>query len=228
MKKELNEKAKIGSELDFASNESFNLLKTNILFSLENKDKGYVIGITSASPEEGKSYNSINLAYSLAIDGKKVLLINGDMRKPSIEKTLDLNQEKGLSNALVGCSEDLIVKNVLTDNLDFLASGAIPPNPAKLIQSEAMNDLLKKMSEEYNYIVLDLPPVNSVVDAIGVSNYIDGMVLVVKHGSTRRKDLKEAIRKLKFANANILGFVYNGYNVSGSRYNKYNYYKNKK
>ena len=228
MDKQINEtpKRKIGKDLDFGGIEAYNLLKTNLSFLLpKTNGRGKVVGITSSEPQEGKSFTSINLSYSLASDGYKVLLIDCDMRKPSIHRSLELQQAPGLSNLLVKDIEEPIQKG-LHDNMSVLLSGDIPPNPSNLVRSSAMEKLLEKYSKEYDYVIVDLPPVNSVSDPIAISSYLDGMVLVIKHAYTRRKVLNEAIRQLKFAKANILGFVYNGW-TSGSKYyfRKKNYYQ---
>ena len=223
----LHENQKLGSELDFASSEAYNLLKTNVSFSLEKKENsGHIIGITSPSPQEGKSYTVINFAYSLASDGHKVLIIDGDMRRPSIGKSLKHSEKPGLSNMLTGqAGVEAVVPNMLHENLSVLFSGDVPPNPSKLIRSEEMTNILTMFQQEYDYVIVDLPPVNSVSDAIGISEKVDGMIVVAKHAFTRKKDLAEAIRQLKFVNANILGVIYNGYTTGSSYYKSRKYYK---
>lgn len=229
-------KQKIGEELDFAAREAYNLLKTNIEFSLPKKadGEGFAIGITSSCPQEGKSYTSINLAYSIALDDNKVLLIDGDMRRPSISKSLELEAVPGLANMLVSKEEikkeDIIHKGVLHENLDVILSGTIPPNASKLIRSDEFKSMIDEFKKEYDYVILDLPPVNSVSDPIGVSQFIDGLIIVLKHDYTRRRDALEAIRQLKYVNANVIGFIYNGYSRSGAYYYKkhrknYRYYQ---
>lgn len=230
-------KQKLGDELDFAAREAYNLLKTNIEFSLTKKNdgEGFVIGITSSCPQEGKSYTSINLAYSIASDDNKVLLIDGDMRRPSVAKSLELDPVPGLANVLSATAdvkkEDTIHKGVLHDNLDVVLSGTIPPNASKLIRSEEFKALIDEYKKQYDFVILDLPPVNSVSDPIGVSQFIDGLIIVIKHDYTRRRDALEAIRQLKYVNANVIGFIYNGYSRSGAYYYKkhkknYHYYHN--
>ena len=229
MDNQVNEtpKKKIGKDLDFGGIEAYNLLKTNLSFLLPKTDnKGKIVGITSSEPQEGKSFTSINLSYSLASDGYKVLLIDCDMRKPSVHRTLELSQTPGLSNLLVSNIEDPTRKGILHDNMSVILSGDIPPNPSNLIRSEAMCNLLEESRKVYDYIIVDLPPVNSVSDPIAISNFLDGMIIVIKHAYTRRKSLNEAIRQLKFAKANLLGFVYNGWSSSSKYYfRKKNYYQ---
>lgn len=201
---------KIGKELNFASLEAYNLLKTNLSFSLPDNDSGKVIGITSPCPQEGKSTTSLNLAYSLAEAGYKVLLVDADMRRPSVSKTLDLPRSPGLSNMLAEDTDNAIRSGVLTENLSVLLSGDIPPNPSELIGSKRMEKLIEGLRAEYNYIIVDLPPVISVSDPIAMSKNIDGMIIVVRHGHTRRSDVIETMRQIRLVNVNVLGFVYNG------------------
>lgn len=201
---------KIGKELDFASLEAYNLLRTNLSFSLPDNDSGKVIGITSPCPQEGKSTTSLNLSYSLAEAGYKVLLIDADMRRPSVSKTLDLPRSPGLSNMLTEEPDDAIRNGVLTENLSVLLSGDIPPNPSELIGSQKMQKLIERFRTAYNYIIVDLPPVVSVSDPLAMSKNLDGMVIVVRHGHTRRNDIAETMRQIKLVNVNVLGFVYNG------------------
>ena len=219
--------AKLVAELNFATKEAYNLLRTNLYFSLPDKTGGKIIGITSACPQEGKSTTSVNISYSLAEAGHKVLLIDSDMRRPSVAKVLELPKSPGLSNVLAGDGKDAIHKDVLHDQMSVLLSGDIPPNPSELVSSEKMNSMLEAFRKEYDYVIIDLPPVNSVSDPIAISKFIDGTVVVVRHGHTRRKEVLEAVRQLKFAEANILGFVYNAYKKSGSfgKYKYNSYYK---
>ena len=201
---------KIGKDLDFASLEAYNLLRTNLSFSLPDNDGGKVIGITSPCPQEGKSTTSLNLSYSLAEAGYKVLLIDSDMRRPSIYKALDLPRSPGLSNLLTEEPDNVIRNGVLADNLSVLMSGDIPPNPSELIASKKMQKLIEGFRSEYNYIIIDLPPVISVSDPLAMSKNIDGMVIVVRHGHTKRSEIVETMRQIKLVDVNVLGFVYNG------------------
>ena len=201
---------KIGKELDFASAEAYNLLRTNLSFSLPDNDSGKVIGITSPCPQEGKSTTSLNLAYSLAEAGNDVLLIDADMRRPSVCKMLDLPKAPGLSNLFAENSEGAMHTGMLSERLTVLLSGDIPPNPSELIVSEKMKKLIEDSRSDYDYIIVDLPPVISVSDPLAMSRNVDGMIVVVRHGHSKRNDVVEAMRQLKLVNANVLGFVYNG------------------
>ncbi len=220
---------KIGEDLDFATKEAYNLLRTNLYFSFPEKTEGKLIGITSSCPQEGKSFTAINLSYVLAEAGNKVLLVDGDMRRPSIAKTLKKPLSPGLSNLLISGDQSVIHKGVLHENLSVVMAGDLPPNPSELISSEKMSNILAVFSKHFDYIILDLPPVNSVSDPIAVSQVVDGILVVLRHEITRRSDLQETIRQLRFAKARILGFVYNGFTYHGRPYyRKSHYYKDYK
>lgn len=224
---ETKKATKVGPELDFASREAYKLLRTNISFAFPDEKDGRVIGICSACPQEGKSTTSVNLAYSLAEANHKVLLIDGDMRRPSICEIVGVDGEPGLSDMLSGKSGVEEKNAVLHDNLSVLAAGHIPPNPAELIGSARMKSLLDEYRMKYDYVLLDLPPVLSVSDPIAVSKYLSGIIIVVRHEKTGRRDINETIRQLEYANAKVLGFVYNrlGRNTAkkNKRRAKYNY-----
>ncbi len=220
------EQPKIGAELDFASQEAYNLLRANLAFSIPTKTTGKIIGITSSHPAEGKSFTAINIAYTLAKDGNKVLIIDSDMRRPSIYKTLDLTLTPGLSNLLTKNPGGVIREKVLHENLYVLTAGDLPPNPSELIGSSRMKDVLELVSKHYDYVILDLPPVLVVPDALVMSRYLDGIIVVVRHQEVKKREVLDVVRQLKFAKAHILGFVYNGYGHGTGYYkNKGKYYK---
>lgn len=223
------ENLKIGTEMNFSSAEAYNLLRTNLYFSLPQTDgRGKIIGITSASPQEGKSYTSINLAYTFAKDGKKVLLIDGDMRKPSLGRKLKRKNSPGFSNLLVDSSAEVINRDVLIENLDVIFSGDVPPNPSELLGSERLKQIMEEFRLIYDYIVIDLPPVNVVSDALVISSVMDGIAIAVRHGWTSKKEITESIGRLKFANVHILGYIYRGYSHKLHYYKKngsYSHYK---
>lgn len=213
----------VGENLNFATRESYNLLRTNVNFALVAKKKGNVIGITSSCPQEGKSYTSINLAYTFAKDDKKVLLIEGDMRRGSLATDLSVKAETGLSELLLDDSKDVIVKEVLHKNLSVIFAGSAPPNPSELLGSESMRKLLEKFSNEYDVVIVDLPPVLSVSDTMTISRFLSGIVVIVRHSLTKRKDLIETVRALRFAKVEILGFVYNDFSNRLGSYGKKRY-----
>lgn len=202
--------------LSFAAKEAYKKLRTNVLIALPDEEGVCrVIGITSAQPSEGKSLTAVNLGYSIAELGKRVLLLNADMRRPSIHQKLGLELAPGLSNLLTDTNA---VNSVIqkyddgTDKLrfDIIPGGTIPPNPSELLNSARMTRLLQALTAAYDYIILDLPPVGAVIDAVSVSKCADGMIVVIREQNCPKSMLSDCVDQLKFANINILGFVVNG------------------
>lgn len=224
----------IASNMSFAASEAYKLLRTNLMFSFSGSDECRIIGMTSSFRGEGKSLTSINLAYTLAETRKKVLLIEGDMRLPTISQRLRLRATPGLSNLLVGISSlgesiqpfIVEVEDGVSIQVDVMVSGDVPPNPSELLGSERMQALLNALRQHYEYIVFDLPPVTAVTDALVASKLVDGMVVVVRNNHAVRGALAETIRQLRLVDARILGFAFNGATESGSGYYKgKSYYK---
>ncbi len=211
------------SDISFAATEAYNRLRTNIFYSLPEKSGGKIIAITSASPKEGKTFTSTHLAYSMAKEGNRTLLVDCDMRRPSVDGVFKLSRNPGLSDLLVGKEKDVIISNVTDKNLSVVASGIIPPNPSDLLSSPKMKNWLDDMSRKYDYVVLDLPPILAVADPLIVAKYADAIFLVAKHGVTRKKHLIGAMKQLKMTKTHILGFVYNDFKFGGGHY-----YKNEK
>lgn len=217
-------------DLNFASREAYKRLRTNIMFSFAEEAPCRVIGITSSLRGEGKSVTAINTAYTMAQSGKKVLLIDADMRIPTVAKKLELPANAaGLSNLLVGVDKkDEIIQHAkfLKNNvqLDILTAGELPPNPSELLGSKRMEVLLDTLKKHYNYIIIDLPPVCAVADAVVFSKFADGMMLVVRQDYCRTDALKEAMTQLTFANANVIGFVYNCASTGSKNYGRYKKY----
>ena len=202
----------MGSNLNFAASEAYKLLRTNLTFSFT---------------DEGKSITAINLAYTIAEAGKKVLLMECDMRLPTIAKRLSLKSNKGLSNLLVGMNSanEVIQEGVLSKTMDVIPAGDIPPNALELLASNRMEYTLEYLSEYYDYILLDLPPVTAVADALVASKLVSGMIVVVRQDYVGRAALSETMRQLKYANAKVLGFVFNSVDDSTLPYNKKYYRK---
>lgn len=228
MNKKVTVNAKIGSELDFLSREAFNLLRTNVKFAVPKHEGCRIIATTSACPQEGKSCVTVNLAFALAQSGERVLLIDADMRCPTIASKIGIASTPGLSNALIGESLDAIVqRDVLCENLSVIPAGDVPPNPSELLGSDMMVALLSACAQKYDYVLIDLPPVLAVADPIILSPKVDGVIVIVRHARTHRRDLTESVRQLKFANASILGFVYNGEPCERTTHYYKTYYKSK-
>ncbi|MQW78082.1 polysaccharide biosynthesis tyrosine autokinase [Nocardioides sp. dk4132] len=189
--------------------EAFRVIRTNLQF-LEVDHAEKVVVVTSALPNEGKTSTSLNLALSLAQAGKKTLLIEGDLRRPKASAALGLDHAVGVTTVLVGkvSLEEAIQKHPGTD-LSVLSAGAIPPNPAELLQSQAMTELLAKIRSEFEVVIIDAPPLLPVTDAALLASHADGALLVVRYGSTTRDQLAQSVERLASVDAKALGLVMN-------------------
>ena len=212
--------------LEFTAKEQYKLLRTNLSFTIPAEVKCPIIGLTSANRGEGKSTTAINLAYVLAESGKRVLLIDGDMRVPSIAKKMELQSAPGLSNLLMEQeSLDLSVfRSTILDNWYVVPSGELPPNPSELLGSRRMENLLRALAEKFDYIVVDLPPVNLVSDALAISKFITGMIVVVKEDHTEKRELEQCYRQLSLTNVKVLGCVMNNAKTGRDSYGDYHDY----
>ena len=213
----------IGDRLNFASAEAYKLLRTNLMFSFTDEDKCRIVGITSSLKGEGKSLTAINLAYTIAETGKRVLLMECDMRLPTVAKRLGIESTIGLSNLLVGMNSaaEVLQEAVLSETRDIIPSGDVPPNASELLESNRMAYTLERLAEYYDYILLDLPPVTVVSDALIASKLTAGMIVVVRQDYAGKAALAETMRQLKYVNAKVLGFVVNSADEESSPYNKY-------
>lgn len=220
---QLNEEKTFGAGLSFAASEAYRLLRTNVLFALPDEGSCRVIGVTSALGGEGKSTTSINLACMLAEAGKRTLLVEADMRLPTISRRLELKKGFGLSHLLAGLcmEEDVVLPSGLKELLWVLPSGDIPPNPSELLGSAQMKASLAALSGTFDFILLDLPPIGEVADALVVSRLTSGMLLVVRQNYATRAAVAEAMRQLQYAQAKVLGFVLTCAGGHGGKYGTY-------
>jgi non-specific protein-tyrosine kinase len=205
--------------------EAFRSLRTNIQFASVDIPLRTLL-ITSPSPQDGKSTVAVNLGASLAQSGYKVGLVDADLRRPQIHKRLALSNREGISGMFV---QDQIVLNgalreTSVENLYALTSGALPPNPAELLGSDKMSEILQKVGEKTDIILLDTPPVMAVTDSAVLAPQVDGVLLVVKPGSTKLAACRQAIDQLQRVGANILGVVLNDVEMNRSRYRYYRGY----
>jgi len=208
--------------------ESYRALRTSLLLtSLGAPPK--VILITSALPQEGKTTTSINTAIVLAQKGTRVLLIDADLRRPSIHKTLGLGPRTGLSNVLTGSAslQQATIRSTFLPTLFVLPAGTPPPNPAELLASTNMKDVLEKLRGEYDHIVLDTPPTLSVTDAVVASTRADAVVLVIRSGQTTKQALRRAREILIQVNARVSGVLLNAVDLSSPDYYYYYEYQGK-
>lgn len=217
--------------LSFAAKEAYKRFRTNVVFSFTDEGKCRTIGITSSQPSEGKTITAINLAFSLSELDKKVLIVDADMRKPTIQAKLGIKLTPGLSNLMVTTSDVKTTIHTYSCNsgisFDVLPAGDCPPNPSELLNSDRMSQLFNSLRTIYDYIIVDLPPICVVVDALSVSSNLDGIIVLFREHYTSKKAISYCIEQLRFSDVKILGFVVNG-SVEGAG-KKYGYsYGNKK
>ena len=198
--------------------EAFRVLRTNLQFvDVDNHNKVFVF--SSAVPGEGKTSTAVNLSISLAQAGMRTLLIEGDLRRPRAATALGLDGVVGLTNVLVGKVKlDDAMQKHEPSGLEFLASGPIPPNPAELLQSNAMKDSLAKLRSQYDVVIIDAPPLLPVTDAALLAREADGAILVVRHGKTTRDQVKGSTERLAQVDASLLGVVMNMTPAKGRGY----------
>ena len=212
----------------FAMREAYNGIRAKLLFTGRG-EKCPVFAVTSAMMHDGKTTNAVNLAISIATTAKRVLLIDGDMRKPTVHRYFGLENKNGLSEILAGLTNEVKIRKTDTENLHVLTSGQIPPNPAELFASKQMDNLLSYVKEYFDYVVIDTPPVNVVSDAVILAEKITGYVFVVQSGKNHFYELSYALDTLKQMNGNVVGFVLNDITGKGSSHygsyrSRYAYY----
>ncbi len=220
-------KKTLHKNLEFTAVEQYKLLRTNLSFTLPQDEECSIIGVTSAMRGEGKSTTAVNLSYVMAESGKKVLLIDGDMRIPSVAKKMGIENTFGLTDLLRGAGSVQMgtFKSPENNNWYIMPSGALPPNPSELLGSLRMKNVLKTLSENFDCIIIDLPPVNLVSDALAVSKFISGMIVVIREDYTEKKELETCFRQLKLSDVNVLGCVINEDKKGKGSYSKYRYKK---
>jgi len=238
-----SEKRIINSQTSFEIIEAYKAARTNIMFSLNSEKGCKKVVITSPTSGEGKTTTCINLAFTFAETGAKVLIIDSDLRAPRLHKYIKLANEKGLSNILAGFNTvDECIVHSEREGLDCITSGPIPPNPVERVSMDTMKELIEELETRYDYIFIDTPPLNIVTEALILSKYATGVIVVTRQKYTMYKMVERAINSLKFASARIIGFimndvednkyVYGGYKVNGgyrygnkkSRYVRCGYY----
>lgn len=216
----------VSDNINFAAKEAYKLLRTKIQFSFADENKCYVIGISSALAGEGKSTTSCHLACDLAQLNKRVLIVDCDMRKPTLHSKLSLNKTPGLSNYLtrqVNLNDILqqYMDKYMMHPFDVVSAGENPPNPVELLSSRRMEKAMEELKKEYDYILFDLPPIGEVSDSLVASKLCDGIVLVARQDYCSRIALAAAVNQFEFVDSRILGVVFNY--VSESSAYKYSY-----
>lgn len=205
--------------------EAYKKLRANLLFAMASKENKVII-VTSPEPNVGKSTVCGNLAVMMAQTGRKVLLIDADLRKPTLHRMFHVMKADGLTRYLINMAslEECIKPNV-APGLDLMPSGAIPPNPSELLGSARMAGLLEKVSEQYDYVFIDMPPVNVVTDGLVLAARAAGVVMLSRYNSTTYDELREAIESVKNVHGNLLGVIINDYRYEGEEKQRQYYRK---
>ena len=218
----------VGGNISFAATEAYKLLRTKIQFSFADENDCHVIGVSSSMAGEGKSTSAVNLAYTLAQLKNRVLLIDCDLRRPSVFQKIPVSKMPGLTNFLARqATADEIIQVCALDNsamFHVISSGRIPPNPVELLSSARMEKTVNSFRKYYDYIILDLPPVGEVSDALVAAKLTDGMLLVVRQNYCNRKILEDTVQQFEFVGSRILGLVVSYASEGGNGYGK-KYYK---
>lgn len=205
--------------------EAYRVLRTSIMLSNAGNPPKLIL-VTSGQPGEGKTTTTVNTAISLAQLGASVLIIDCDLRKPSVHKALGIHPTRGLSTYLSRDTElDKLIQKTQVTNLSVLPCGAIPPNPAELISSEKMRNMLASLSERYDHILLDSPPLMYVTDPVILSTLVDGVIMVVHSGKSPREVARRATQELMTVGAKIFGVVLNNVDFRKGGYDDYYYYR---
>jgi capsular exopolysaccharide synthesis family protein len=207
------EQATLFTVVDPMSNisEQFRTIRTNILYSsVENQTQSIIV--TSAGPSEGKSTTSANLAIAFAQSGMKTVLVDADLRRPTVHRSFFMENTKGLSSLLSIRRMSLgeVIQPSDVRNLDLITSGPISPNPSELLASSRMRKVLHILKQEYDFIIFDVPPVGTVTDAQLIASQVDGALLVVREDQTEKSGLERAVKLLDQVDANIIGSIYTG------------------
>lgn len=217
----------ISGDSKFAIVEGYKIARTNMVFSLSAAESN-VVAFTSWSKGEGKSTATANLAISFSKMDKKVLLIDADLRRPNVHNLMKLQNSAGLSEVIGKFkSFDEVINRDVLPYLDVLTSGSIPPNPSELLASQNFSAMLEVLRKDYDYIILDTPPVGVVADALILKDLVAGYVVVVREKFTTHGDIEKALQSIRLADSKVLGFLKVGCAASERKYSKgqYGYYK---
>ena len=209
----------------FAVVEAYKSIRTNLVYTLLHTDKKSFV-VSSPSQGEGKSTTSVNIAVAFSQLGEKVLLVDADLRVPNIHRKLKISNQQGLSSLLVGMSTFEESVNHISNGLDVLTSGAIPPNPSELLSSEKMEMFISAAEKIYDRVVIDTPPIGVVSDALAFASKTAGVVLVVRSKNTTHDEVDKMVSAIEFSGAKVLGAVINGISNSNrkdknDKYGKY-------
>lgn len=208
----------------FAIKEAYNAIRTKLMFTGKG-EKCPVFAVTSSVTHDGKTTNAVNLAISIAFAGKKVLLIDGDMRKPTVYRYFNTENANGLSEILAGLTNEVHIRKTDVDNLHILNSGLVPPNPAELFSSKQMDTLLDYVRKYFDFVIIDTPPINVVTDAATIAEKVTGYVYVVQSGKNHYYEVSYGLSAIQEMGGSIVGLILNDPNGKGS--NRFGYRKNR-
>lgn len=215
----------LNEDSPFQVKETYNSIRTKVLFSGKG-ERCPVFAVTSSMPNDGKTINCINMAISFAMLGKRTLLIDADMRNPTIYRYFGIRYKNGLSEVLAGLQEQVDIRQSGVENLSLITSGDIPPNPAELLGLDRLDQLLRQLREEFDYIFIDLPPVEVVTDATILANKVTGFLFVVQAGKSDLGRARHSVDTIRQLGGRIVGVVLNDLNGKTRGYSKnYGTYK---
>lgn len=201
--------------------EAYRGLRTSLEYSSVDKELKSLV-ITSSNPGEGKSTVSSNLAFILSQGGKRVIVVDADLRKPTIHKKFRVDNREGLTEILIGKKNINEVSKKIDENIHVITAGKKTPNPAEMVSSKAMEELIEILKRKYDYVIIDTPPVRTISDGVILAAKADGVVLVVRAGKTKSADIVKGYKELEKVKANIVGSVLNA--VDNRRHGYYYYY----
>lgn len=212
----------LGPDTPFVIKEAYNAIRTSLLFT-QKGERCPVFVVTSPDANNGKTINTINLAINFAQMGKRTLIIDSDMRNPTVHRMFSIPVTNGLSEILAGLTDNITVSKTNVENLSILSSGKIPPNPAELLSSPRMDKLLSFVKGHYDCVFIDTPPINLVTDASAFAGKVTGYVMIVKAGNTDIPEVRAAVDALESIGAEIVGFILNDATPDRKKY--YSYYR---
>lgn len=227
-----SERPRLNPDSPFSITEAYNSIRTKLIFTGKG-EKCPVFAVTSPLASDGKSTVAVSLSISIAMANQRVLLIDADMRKPSVHRYFNTESRNGLSEILAGLSNEISLRQTDTDHLSILTAGQIPPNPAELLGSKQLDILLDYARQYFDYVIIDTPPVNIVTDSSVIADKITGYLMVVQSGKNHMQDVTDAVQQIEEMNGNIVGIILNDpenkttahYSYRYNKYYRYNRYK---
>ncbi len=213
------------AETESAVREAYQTLRTSLLFSRKNRTANVVL-ITSAGPQEGKSCTTVNVARVLATSGDRTIILDCDLRRPTIHQRMNLDRDRGITNYILSTDGDdwrTYVKTTDQPNLFAITCGPIPPNPADVFGHEKFKALLGELRQQFDWVFIDSPPVVSLADSTILASMADMVALVIKHNENDRDLIRRCVINLRKVNPNVIGAVLNSIDLERSHYKDYYY-----